>query len=61
MNASPLRIVVVDDHPLYREGLVATINSLESASVVAEASNGRQAIAAVEETSPNVVVMDLRR
>jgi two-component system response regulator DegU len=53
-----LRVVIVDDHPAYRAGLARMLreNGIE---VVAEAPNGESAIRTVEETDPDVVVMDL--
>ena len=53
------RIVIVDGHTLFRRG-VRNILDLESdMSVVGEAGNGREALTVVEETSPDVVLMDL--
>jgi DNA-binding NarL/FixJ family response regulator len=53
-----LRVVIADDHPAYRAGL-ARVLSENGIEVVAEVSNGELAIHAVEETGPDVVVMDL--
>ena len=60
MPAPPetLRVVVADDHPMYRQGL-ADLLTKSGIEVVAEAANGKAAIKAVEETAPDVVVMDL--
>ncbi|MDP2919569.1 MAG: response regulator transcription factor [Dehalococcoidia bacterium] len=52
-------VLVVDDHPLFRRGVTAVINSQPNMKVVAEATNGREAIAAVKEFHPTVVLMDL--
>jgi DNA-binding NarL/FixJ family response regulator len=51
--------VVVDDHPLYREGLVTAIHTLPGTEVVGEASDGQRAIEVVTRLLPDVVVMDL--
>ena len=55
----PLRVMVVDDHPMFRMGLVALLSSLEQLHVVAEADSASSAVAAAEEHRPDVVVMDL--
>jgi DNA-binding NarL/FixJ family response regulator len=53
-----LRVVVADDHPFYRDGLAKLLNA-NGIDVAAQAANGEAAIRAVEETAPDVVVMDL--
>jgi len=53
------RVLVVDDHPLYREGLVIALGALPGVDVVGEASNGREAVEAAARLEPDVVVMDL--
>lgn len=57
---SALRVVVTDDHPVFREGLVTILGDIADVVVVAEASDGEQAVAAVAEHHPDVVLMDLR-
>lgn len=56
----PIRILVVDDHAIVRKGLVALLNTVEGLSVVAEASDGEQAIQAHRMHQPDVTLMDLR-
>jgi len=53
------RVVVVDDHPVFRDGLVALVASLPDMEVVATASDGPQAIDAVRDSAADVVLMDL--
>ncbi|HLF98830.1 MAG TPA: response regulator transcription factor [Acidimicrobiia bacterium] len=55
-----LRVVVVDDHPVFRMGMVALLTTLHGVEVVAEAATVAEAIDAVEHHRPDVVVMDLR-
>lgn len=55
----PLRVVVVDDHPLYREGLVIALSAMDGVEVVGEAGDGAQAVDVVCRRLPDVVVMDL--
>src|SRR6478752_840062 len=60
MSHSPLRIVVVDDHDLFRRGVRALVSTLEDMEVVAEAADGVTALAVVEEQDPDLVLMDLQ-
>lgn len=57
---SPLRVLLADDHPVFRKGLRALLTSLPDAEVVAEAADGDQAMALCAELAPDVVVMDLQ-
>jgi DNA-binding NarL/FixJ family response regulator len=56
----PIRVVIADDHPVYRDGLAALLGSLEGFEVVGTASDGAQVVDVALETSPDVVVMDVR-
>jgi len=57
---NPIRVFSVDDHPLLREGIVAVINGQPDMQVVAQASDGREAISYFCEHKPDVTLMDLR-
>lgn len=58
-RVDPLSVVLVDDHPLWRETLAKVLRRRGSIDVVAEASTGEEALAVVSHHRPNVVVMDV--
>jgi DNA-binding NarL/FixJ family response regulator len=55
----PIRIVVADDHPLFRAGLRALLDSVADTDVVGEAATGDEAVRAALSLQPDVIVMDL--
>lgn len=55
-----IRILIVDDHPVVRAGMVALLSELEDLDVVGEAANGAEALALSPKLAPDVVLMDLR-
>ncbi|MBI4219428.1 MAG: response regulator transcription factor [Chloroflexi bacterium] len=57
--AGPVRVLVVDDHALFRRGLVEVLSQEANLAVVGEAADGREAIQKVAELAPDVVCMDL--
>ncbi len=54
------RILIADDHRLFREGVKALLLSLPNMDVVAEASTGEEVIARASETAPDVILMDIQ-
>lgn len=56
----PIRVLVVDDHPVVRAGMVAMLSEAEGLDVVGEAADGAQCLAQVAALEPHVVLMDLR-
>jgi DNA-binding NarL/FixJ family response regulator len=57
---NPTRVMVVDDHPLYRMGITALIRTRADMVTVAEAETGEEAMAKFFDSRPDVVLMDLR-
>src|SRR5215470_10574762 len=61
MNANnPIRILTVDDHPVLRRGIAAILGGEPDMVLVAEASNGPEAIAQFRTYHPDVTLMDLQ-
>jgi len=59
-KTSPIRILIVDDHYVVRMGLTAMVNTEPDMEIVAEASDGPQAIALFTKFNPDVTLLDLR-
>ncbi|MDX6464946.1 MAG: hypothetical protein QOF94_87 [Acidobacteriaceae bacterium] len=59
-EAGPIRILAVDDHPVVRQGIAGLVAVHSDMSVVAEASNGREAIQQFRAHHPDVTLMDLQ-
>ena len=60
IKENAIRILVVDDHSVVREGLTAIIDRQRDMQVIAEASNGQQAVEQFRQHTPDVTLMDLR-
>lgn len=59
-NSGVIRVLAVDDHPVFRQGMAALIEGQADMKLVAEASNGREAIQRFRAHRPDVVLMDLQ-
>ena len=57
--SEPVTIVVADDHPLFRQGVVQSLASHEGFSIVGEAGTGEEALVLVSETNPDVLLLDI--
>ena len=55
-----IRVLVADDHPVVRQGLMANLKPQRDMKVVAEANDGVEAITLIKEHLPDVVILDLR-
>jgi DNA-binding NarL/FixJ family response regulator len=59
MTDAPIRILIADDHALVREGIRRVLDEDPGFDVVAEASDGRQALERIVETNPDVAILDI--
>ncbi|HEX6010044.1 MAG TPA: response regulator transcription factor, partial [Actinomycetota bacterium] len=55
-----IRVLIVDDHPVTREGLHAALDLAKDVLIVGEAESGEDAVSKVGELSPDIVFMDVR-
>lgn len=60
MSNDKIRIIVIDDQAVVRQGFVSLINTVPDMAVVAEGTNGQQAVELYREHQPDIVLMDLR-
>ena len=59
-RVQPIRVLIADDHPIVREGLEVVLVSEPDMEMVAEATNGDEAVRLALETEPDVIIMDLQ-
>ena len=55
-----IRVLIADDHQLFRDGLRALVQSAPDAEIVGEAATGKEAVVLAAENQPNLVLMDLQ-
>jgi two-component system NarL family response regulator len=60
MSTEKIRIIVIDDQAVVRQGFAALINTVPDMTVIAEGTNGRQAVELYREHRPDIVLIDLR-
>lgn len=59
MSSSTVRVLVVDDHPVFRLGMVSLLDSLDAVEVIGEAATATDAVEVADREVPDVVLMDL--
>ena len=59
VSVSPIRVLLVDDHPIFRAGLRALLESQPDVRVIGEAGNGAEAIARANELRPDIILLDI--
>jgi DNA-binding NarL/FixJ family response regulator len=58
--ATPIRVLIADDHPLFRDGLRALLNSIPQTEVVGEAASGEEVLKQAATLRPDVILMDIQ-
>ena len=59
MDNKIIRVVLADDHTMFRQGLAEMLSTDESIEIVGEAANGAEAVAAIEREKPDVMILDV--
>jgi DNA-binding NarL/FixJ family response regulator len=58
--ADPIRVLIADDHPLFRDGMHGLLDSVADTEVVGEASSGEEVVTRAVELQPDVILMDIK-
>jgi DNA-binding NarL/FixJ family response regulator len=59
VSKKKIKVLIVDDHPVVRKGLLSCLSSKENLKIVGEAANGNEAVKLVKELAPDIVLMDI--
>jgi two-component system response regulator NreC len=54
-----IRVLLADDHPVVRKGLLLIINAEDDMEIIGEAANGREAVEKAQKLSPHIILMDI--
>jgi DNA-binding NarL/FixJ family response regulator len=57
---NPLRVLIADDHPVFREGIRALLEATPNMAIIGEATTGEEAVALAERLQPDLIVMDVQ-
>ena len=60
MDSDRIRVLIADDHPLFRDGMHGLLDSVPETEVVGEAASGEEAITLAENLQPDVILMDIK-
>ena len=60
MDADKIRVLIADDHPLYRDGMHGLLDSVPDTEVIGEAASGEEAVTLAESLQPDVILMDIK-
>ena len=60
MDSEKIRVLIADDHPLFRDGMHGLLDSVSDTKVVGEAASGEEAITLAESLQPDVILMDIK-
>lgn len=58
--SDPIRVLIVDDHPIVRQGLATVLGQQEDLAVVGQAADGEEAVAKAKDLLPDIILMDLQ-